>query len=94
MFHILYDGTVFDHRDHTVLGGDADAILARITESYGDDLDAGARRARRRRRPGRARPHPAGRPSSRSPCWRGATAAAASVASATTQVAALLASSD
>ena len=27
MFHILYDGTVFDQRDYTVLGGDADAIL-------------------------------------------------------------------
>jgi proteasome alpha subunit len=42
MFHVLYDGTVFDHRDHTVLGGDADAILARISESYSDGLDAGA----------------------------------------------------
>jgi len=42
MFHVLYDGTVFDHRDHTVLGGDADAILARISESYADGLDAGA----------------------------------------------------
>jgi proteasome alpha subunit len=42
MFHVLYDGTVFDHRDHTVLGGDADAILARISESYSDGLDASA----------------------------------------------------
>ena len=42
MFHVLYDGTVFDHRDHTVLGGDADAILARISESFADGLDAGA----------------------------------------------------
>ena len=41
MFHIQYDGTVFDHRDHTVLGGDADAILARLTESYADGLDLG-----------------------------------------------------
>ena len=41
MFHIQYDGTVFDHRDHTVLGGDADAILARLTESYSDGLDLG-----------------------------------------------------
>jgi proteasome alpha subunit len=46
MFHILYDGTVFDHRDHTVLGGDADAILERISESFADGLDAaGAVRA-------------------------------------------------
>jgi len=42
MFHILYDGTVFDHRNHTVLGGDADAISARIAETYHDDLDAAA----------------------------------------------------
>ena len=42
MFHVLYDGTVFDHRDHTVLGGDADAILGRISESFADDLDVGA----------------------------------------------------
>src|SRR5688572_11597078 len=41
MFHIQYDGTVFDHRDHTVLGGDADAILARLTESYSEGLDLG-----------------------------------------------------
>ena len=42
MFHILYDGTVFDHRDYTVLGGDADAILGRIGESFSDGLDAAA----------------------------------------------------
>jgi proteasome alpha subunit len=41
MFHIQYDGTVFDHRDHTALGGDADAILARLTESFSDGLDLG-----------------------------------------------------
>ena len=29
MFHILYDGTVFDHRDHASLGGDSDAISER-----------------------------------------------------------------
>ena len=42
MFHILYDGTVFDQRDYTVLGGDADAISARIGESFADGLDAAA----------------------------------------------------
>jgi proteasome alpha subunit len=42
MFHILYDGTVFDQRDHTALGGDADAISARIAETFRDDLDAAA----------------------------------------------------
>ena len=49
MFHILYDGTVFDHRDHTVLGGDADAISARIGESF---------ERRPRRRGGRPRRQP------------------------------------
>ena len=42
MFHIQYDGTVFDHKDYTVLGGDADAILSRLTESYQEGLDAAA----------------------------------------------------
>ena len=42
MFHIQYDGTVFDHKDHTVLGGDADTILARLSESFADGLDVGA----------------------------------------------------
>ncbi|MET0146724.1 MAG: proteasome subunit alpha [Ilumatobacteraceae bacterium] len=42
MFHIQYDGTVYDHRDHTVLGGDADAILGRLTESFADGFDVGA----------------------------------------------------
>jgi proteasome alpha subunit len=42
MFHIQYDGTVFDHKDHTVLGGDADAILGRLTESFVDGMDLGA----------------------------------------------------
>jgi proteasome alpha subunit len=39
MFHILYDGTVNDHRNLAVLGGDAEAISARLDESYHDDLD-------------------------------------------------------
>jgi proteasome alpha subunit len=45
MFHIQYDGTVFDHKDYTVLGGDADAILGRLTESFvaGRDLQAAVR---------------------------------------------------
>ena len=46
MFHILYDGTVFDQRDYTVLGGDADAIsVARESSRESratDDLDAAA----------------------------------------------------
>ena len=43
MFHILYDGTVFDQRDVAVLGGDAEAISTRLRESFVDGLDlAGA----------------------------------------------------
>src|SRR3954452_8635099 len=42
MFHIQYDGTVFDHRDHTVLGGDADAILGRLTDSFVDGMGLAA----------------------------------------------------
>lgn len=30
LFHILYDGTVLDERRYSVLGGDADAISARL----------------------------------------------------------------
>ena len=43
MFHILYDGTVMDQRNTTVLGGDAENVGARLREGFRDDLDlAGA----------------------------------------------------
>ncbi len=43
MFHILYDGTVMDQRDTAVLGGDAEAISARLAEGFADGLElAGA----------------------------------------------------
>ena len=42
MFHIVYDGTVFDHRDMAVLGGDADAITQRLQAGFADDLDLAA----------------------------------------------------
>jgi proteasome alpha subunit len=42
MFHIQYDGTVSDHRDYTELGGDSEAILGRLAETYTADLDVGA----------------------------------------------------
>ena len=61
MFHIQYDGTVFDHKDRTVLGGDADAILTRLTESFADGLDAGAAVRAGAAALGRAGPHAAGR---------------------------------
>ncbi len=41
LFHINYDGTVVDERDHTVLGGDTTAISARLVETLADaDFDA------------------------------------------------------
>jgi proteasome alpha subunit len=39
MFHIVYDGTVFDRRDTAVLGGDADAISERLQEGFSSGLD-------------------------------------------------------
>jgi proteasome alpha subunit len=41
LFHILYDGTVMDESDFTVLGGDAEAIAGRVRERFADDLDLG-----------------------------------------------------
>ena len=38
LFHILYDGTVKDHSDFAVLGGDAEVIFERFSESYTDNL--------------------------------------------------------
>jgi proteasome alpha subunit len=42
LFHILYDGTVFDRDGHAALGGDAEVIAERLTQSYtaGADLAA------------------------------------------------------
>ncbi|HEX2040481.1 MAG TPA: proteasome subunit alpha [Acidimicrobiales bacterium] len=34
IFHILYDGTVFDEDRFAVLGGEAEAIIRRMEESY------------------------------------------------------------
>lgn len=33
LFHILYDGTVMDERNYSVLGGDAEAINGRLAET-------------------------------------------------------------
>jgi len=40
MFHILYDGTVVDEHDYTVLGGEAESIAERLGASWeaGQDL--------------------------------------------------------
>ena len=42
LFHILYDGTVVDEHGFTVLGGEAEAIGARLKDTYtaGQPLDA------------------------------------------------------
>jgi proteasome alpha subunit len=47
LFHILYDGTVVDESGFTVLGGEADAIAARLKDTYqpGLALDAALRAA-------------------------------------------------
>src|SRR5918996_1262528 len=47
LFHILYDGTVVDETGFTVLGGEADAIAARLKDTYqpGLALDAALRAA-------------------------------------------------
>ncbi|MDQ2726863.1 MAG: proteasome subunit alpha [Actinomycetota bacterium] len=42
LFHILYDGSVVDEENFTVLGGEAEAITARLTADYAPDLDLGA----------------------------------------------------
>jgi len=39
LFHVLYDGTVFDDDKFTVLGGGAEAISERMRESYAEGLD-------------------------------------------------------
>lgn len=40
MFHILYDGTVMDETRFVVLGGDSDAITARLNETFVDAMSA------------------------------------------------------
>jgi proteasome alpha subunit len=42
MFHILYDGTVMDEQGFTVLGGEAEAIAARLEETWHEGLDLAA----------------------------------------------------
>jgi proteasome alpha subunit len=42
MFHILYDGTVMDEHNYTVLGGEAEAIAARLREAWREGLDLAA----------------------------------------------------
>jgi proteasome alpha subunit len=39
LFHILYDGTVMDEQRFTVLGGDSDAIIKRLDETWREGMD-------------------------------------------------------
>jgi proteasome alpha subunit len=41
MFRILYDGTIIDEENVTVLGGEAEAILSRLEGSWTPGLDLG-----------------------------------------------------
>jgi proteasome alpha subunit len=39
LFHILYDGSVVDEDRFSVLGGETEAITARLEEAWADELD-------------------------------------------------------
>jgi proteasome alpha subunit len=39
LFHILYDGTVMDETSFSVLGGDAEAIATRMSDTWSPGLD-------------------------------------------------------
>jgi proteasome alpha subunit len=41
LYHILYDGTVMDERNFSVLGGEAETIENRLEESWRPELDLG-----------------------------------------------------
>ena len=41
MFHILYDGTVFDEHSISVLGGDADTVTTRVEAGYREAMPLG-----------------------------------------------------
>jgi len=41
LFHILYDGTVVDEDNFTVLGGDADTIAERLKEGFTEGMELG-----------------------------------------------------
>jgi proteasome alpha subunit len=41
VFHILYDGSVVDEDRYSVIGGDAEAIGARLEAAYAPGLDLG-----------------------------------------------------
>ena len=42
LFHILYDGTLMDEANFSVLGGDAEAVSQRVTDAWHEGLDCAA----------------------------------------------------
>ena len=42
LFHLLYDGTVMDMRTFAVIGGEAEAIRARLDDAWSRDADLAA----------------------------------------------------
>jgi len=42
LFHILYDGTVVDEENFTVLGGEAETIAERLKEGFSEGMELGA----------------------------------------------------
>ncbi|MBV9411549.1 MAG: proteasome subunit alpha [Acidimicrobiia bacterium] len=42
LFHILYDGTVVDEENFIALGGEAETINERLSESFSEGMDLGA----------------------------------------------------
>ncbi|MEM7092911.1 MAG: proteasome subunit alpha [Actinomycetota bacterium] len=42
LFHILYDGTVYDRTGYAVLGGDAEAIAERVADGFEERRDLAA----------------------------------------------------
>ena len=68
LFHILYDGTVVDEDRFSVLGGDAEAIGARLEAAYAARARPGRGAARRPSGPSPAPTAPSAPATSRSPC--------------------------
>ena len=82
MYHVVFDGNVFDRKGFLAMGGQSDELNTELQRAYDEDmeLDAALQLAMRvLRRP----PRPARRatPVSRSPCWSGTGPAARSAAS-------------
>ena len=43
MFHVLYDGTVVDEHDYSVLGGDSEVINERVSQTWSENLSSPTR---------------------------------------------------